>query len=212
MESTGGLASALFGKTKQVLLGLFFSRPGESFYVREIERLTGTPVGAFRLELNNLAAAGILSRERRGNQVHFSANESCPIYAELKGLVLKTMGAAAAIRSALEALRDRIDVAFIFGSVAEGSEQPDSDVDLLIVGEVRSREVVSALRTAQDKLAREINPIVYPPAEFRAKWADGHHFVNRVVESPILFIVGGEDELAEMGPQRLAQASPDQQG
>ena len=204
MELTGGLASALFGKTKQVLLGLFFSHVGESFYVREIERLTGTPVGAFRLELNNLAAAGILTRERRGNQVHFSANESCPIFAELRGLVLKTLGAAAAIRSALEALRDRIDVAFIFGSVAEGSEQPDSDVALLIVGEARSRELVSVLRPAQDKIAREISPIVYPPAEFSAKWADGHHFINRVVESPKLFIVGGEDELAELGPQRLA--------
>ncbi len=111
-----------------------------------------------------------------------------------------SFGVADVLRNALSSLSGSIRAAFIFGSFAEGGERAGSDVDLMIVGDVTPGEVVKALGPAQSSLGREINPVVYPPGEFRARAEEGHHFVSRVLAGKIVFLTGGGDELA-----RLAQ-------
>ena len=163
-------------------------------------RATGTGQGAVQRELQRLTRAGIVRRSTRGRQVHFQANPECPVFPELRGIILKTAGVADVLRSALGPLADRVRVAFVYGSCARAEQRQGSDVDLCVVGEVTFAEVVAAIGPAQQKLSREVNPTVYPPAEFERKLAGGHHFLSRVVGGPKLFLIGNEREFEGMAP------------
>jgi predicted nucleotidyltransferase len=155
-----------------------------------------------------LAEAGILRRTVCGHQVYYQANPECPVFAELKGLMVKTAGAADVLREALAPLAGRIKVAFIYGSVARLQQKNASDVDLMVVGAVSFGEVVATLRAAQELIQREINPTVYSSAEFRSKLKARHPFLSSVLRNEKVFVVGDEHELARLGPVRLADRSP----
>jgi uncharacterized protein len=198
------LSMTLFGKTRRAVLSLLYGHADEPFYLRQIARIARVGLGAAQREVKQLSDAGILHREVRGRQVYYQANRHCPVFGELKSLVLKTAGAAGVIQSALAPLADLIRVAFIFGSTAHGEEQKGSDVDLLVVGEVTFGEVVSAIHGAQLALNREINPTVYPPGEFRSKLEAGHHFLKTVLKGPLVFLIGNKHELAGLAKKRLA--------
>lgn len=201
-----GLGAALFGKSRRAVLGLLYGHPDRAFYLRQIARITGAGIGAVQRELKQLTEAGILLREKVGNQVHFQANIKCPVFAELKSLVIKTAGVADILKAALSALSDRIRVAFLFGSMASANGNADSDVDVMIVGDVSFKEAVEALAPAQDKLGREVNPVVYGPDEFEKKRKAGHHFTLRVLENEKIFLIGSEDDLGAVGDKRLAES------
>ena len=111
----------------------------------------------------------------------------------------KTSGVADVVGEALGPLTDRIDVAFILGSIARGTETSGSDIDVLILGSVDFGTVVDALHPAQQKLAREINPKVFGAREWRAKLRERNPFVLEVLSSKRIFLIGGERELAELG-------------
>jgi predicted nucleotidyltransferase len=201
-------AAALFRKTRRQVLGWLFTHTDESFYVRELVRVSGAAVGAVSKELEELAAAGILRRTARGNHVFYQANPTSPIFEELKSIFLKTAGLADELRRALAPLTERIQVALIYGSAARGSLRAPSDVDLLLVGEVPFGDVVSALATAQSSLGREINPVVYSAKEFRSKLRGRHHFLTTVMREPLQFVVGGPSDLERLGAKRLAAGAP----
>ncbi len=198
------LSVTLFGKTRRAVLSLLYGHADEAFYVRQITRVAGVGVGAVQRELEQLLNAGIVIRMIRGRQVYYQANPDCPVFLELKNLVLKTAGAATVIRSALVPLADRIRVAFIFGSLAAGRERKGSDVDVLVVGEVTFGQVVSSIHEAQTTLHREINPTVYPPEEFQSKVAAGHHFLKSVLRGPLVFLIGDERDLGRLVKERVA--------
>jgi len=162
-------------------------------------------MGALQRELKGLSEAGIVRRTVRGNQVYYQAEPECPAFGELKGLVLKTFGLADVLRGALAPLSNRIRVAFVHGSFARGTVRASSDVDLLVIGEVTFAEVVAALSEAQRVLGREVNPTIYPPDEFRSKLAAGHHFLNSVLSTDKVFLIGDENELARLGGKPLAR-------
>jgi len=188
-------SSALFGKTRRAVLGLLYGHPDESFYLRQVIRAVGVGLGATQRELKRLSKAGIVHRVVRGHQVFYQANRGSPIFAELQGLVIKTTGVAEVLRLALAPLGERIAVAFIFGSFVCGEVGRGSDVDLLVVGDVTFGEVVSALSPAQEQIGRELNPVVYPPAEFRRKILSDHHFLRAVASGPKIFLIGDEHAL-----------------
>ncbi len=142
--SHDSLTPALFGKTRTAVLGLLFSHADESFYLRQIVRRTGIGLGAAQRELRQLTQSGIVRREARGNQVYYQADKHCPAFSEIKSLVMKTAGSVSVIASALSPLADRIDVAFIFGSIATSSERSASDVDVLIIGRVDFEHIAAA--------------------------------------------------------------------
>lgn len=205
------LATALLGRTRQAVLAFLFAHTDQAFYLRQIARLVGAGHGAVQRELARLVNVGILTRDADGHQVYYRVNQDCPVFAELKGLLLKTAGVAGVLRQHLEPISERIVAAFLYGSVATGRERAESDVDVMVIGKVSFGDVVQALRPAQETLAREVNPTVYPSAEFCRKLAAGHHFVRAVHDGPKVFLVGSEDELkrlAEKGLARRAQAKP----
>jgi predicted nucleotidyltransferase len=203
------IASALFGKARRTVLALFYGHPDQSFYMRQIVRAAGVGLGAVQRELTRLAEAAVIVRKVQGRQVYYQANRHCPIFAELHGLVIKTAGLADVIRTALTPLAERIVLAFVHGSFARGQERSGSDVDLVVVGDVSFGEVVSALAAAQEQLAREINPAVYPVAEFRQKLASGHHFLTAVMKQPKTVLMGDVDEFARLASQRMAGRAQD---
>ena len=204
LPSTDNLSRTLFSKTRRAVLSLLYSHVDEAFYLRQIARAAGVGLGAVQRELKQLSDAGIIQRVVRGQQVYYQADPRCPVFAELKKLVVKTVGVGAALQAALVPLGDRINVAFIYGSIARSEERQNSDVDVLVVGKVTFGEIVSSLKEAQKTIGREINPTVYPPAEFRSKLAAGHHFLNAVLKEPMLFLIGDKRELARLAKKPVA--------
>lgn len=194
----------MFGHTRSALLALFYGHTDQSFYLRQLARTVGAGHGALQRELQGLSAMGLIMRSRQGNQVLYRANAKSPIFAEMKRLVAKTVGVHDAVRSALAPLGAQVYVAFLYGSVARHQERADSDVDLMVVGDVAFGDVVSALSAAQKNLGREINPAVFPVDEFKAKLASRNHFLRSVMTEKKLFVVGTEHELAKLAAKRLA--------
>ncbi len=145
-------------------------QPDEAIYLRQLARVVGMGLGAVQQEVRRLSEAGILLRIVRGHQVYYQANPECPIFNELRSLILKTAGVGDVLAKACRPLAARIRVALLFGSVVRGAERHGSDVDILVVGEVSFAEVVAAVGKTQLALGREVNPVVYPPEEFRANW------------------------------------------
>ena len=192
------LSSVLFPGYRRQVLGLLLLQPDESLHGREIARRTGLPPGTLTRELKLLADVGLLTQEKRGNQMLYRANRSSPIFAELSGILRKTSGLADIISQALTSLTGEIDVAFIFGSVARGAESAGSDVDLLVVGSVDFGAVVEALYPAQQQLGREINPKVFSVPEWKSGVQQKASFTMEVLRKPKIFLIGGEHELAEL--------------
>lgn len=189
------LIDMLFGAYRRQALGLLLLRPDDSLHVREIARLTGVPAGSLHRELRALTKAGLLLREPAGNQVRYRANRTSPIYPELAEIFRKTSGMADLIRGALAPLADRIDVAFVFGSMASGSATSASDVDLCVLGEVGLADVVAAVLPLRGRLGREVNPVVMAASEFKGLRKKNDRFVTRVMREPKLFVMGTADEL-----------------
>ena len=179
-------------------------RPDESFYVREIGRLTGVPTGPLHRELKALAESGLLARSVSGNQVRYQAARDCPIFPELAGIFRKTAGLADVLRESLSLLTDKIALAFVFGSVAQGKERPTSDIDLLVVGSVPFENVVEASHSARERLGREVNPLVMSRDDFRAKQRGRDRFLSRVLKEPKIFVIGDASELKKLAEDRAA--------
>ena len=200
------VAEALFGKTRRSVLSLLFGRPDERFYMRQVARMTGASVAAVQYELARLATAQLVVRAPEGKQVYFRANTESPVFNEIRGLMDKTVGAVSVVQSALSGLvgEGRIDIAFIYGSVASGTYDAYSDVDVMIIGEIKLLEIIPALRVAQDRLGREINPTIYPGEELRMRLTDREHFVTQVMDGPKIILIGSENDLERLVAEPLA--------
>lgn len=201
---TGGLIEALFGKTRRLILTLLFSHQDESFHLRKILRLAGVSPGAGQRELKRLAEADIVLRTMKDSQVLFQANSRCPIFNELKSLITKTAGAVDVLKGVLEPLGGKLSLALLFGSVARGQAGRDSDIDLLIVGELGFDEIADKLSPAQEILQREINPIIMSPKEFLKRLSGRDHFLDAILKSPFIPVIGDPRELVRLAKKRLA--------
>lgn len=185
----------LFSAYRRRVLGLLLMRPEDSLHVREIARLTGVPAGSLHRELRALSDAGLLLREPAGNQVRYKANRLSPIFPELAGILRKTAGMVDVLREALAPAADRIEAAFMFGSMASGEETGQSDVDIFVIGKAKFSEVVALLTSMRERLGREINPVVMSRKEFNKQRAERDRFVERVMQEPRLLVMGSDDDL-----------------
>jgi len=186
------------------LLGWLFTHHDERYFVRQLATLLNEDSTNISRELARLEKMGMLVCQKEGRQKYYQANAGCAIFKELRGLALKTTGVADVLRDALAPLAKRIRVAFIYGSLARGEESAASDLDLLVVGNVKFGDVVSALGPVQETLGREVNPTVYPPSEFRSKLAGGHHFLTTVMNGSRVYIIGDKSELERLAGKSVA--------
>jgi predicted nucleotidyltransferase len=157
--------------------------------------------GAIHRELDKLTAAGLLTVTRIGNQKHYQANPASPIFEELRAIARKTFGLAELLRAALSPLADRLDVAFVYGSVAAGTDTANSDIDLLLVGRKLSyADAMLALADAESTLRRKVSPTVYTASELLRKLEAGNAFLRRVLDQPKIFLLGSPGDLPEPRP------------
>lgn len=196
MPDPVGLSDALFSKTQQRVLALVFGHPARSFYTSEIIRAVRSGTGAVERELSRLERSGLVSAERIGNQKHYRANRESPIFEELRGLVSKTLGVSTSIAESLQPYAAAIKTAFIYGSVAKGSDTAWSDVDLMVIGdELNYSDLYTAAHDLADKLRRKVNPLFLSPADWRRKARDKGSVMGKIKESPKIFIIGSEADL-----------------
>ena len=187
------LASALFGKLRRAVLGLLYARPDEAFYLRQITREVQARQGGVQRELQRLVDASLLTHEARGREIHYRANRACPTFAEVHGLVLKTVGLADVLRAALVPLQGDITLAVVYGSQAAGTATTASDVDLLVVGTVEEVALHKAVAQAETQLARTINYTLLAPHEFTRRRRERGGFLARVFAGPLIPILGSPD-------------------
>lgn len=190
------LSDALFSGTPRRVLGLLFGQPHRSYFATELIDLVGAGSGAVQRELQRLKASGLVTSSRQGNQKHFKANESAPIFPELRSVVLKTVGLAEPLRVALEPLEQQLKLAVVYGSVAKGTDTALSDIDLLIVADkLILEEVYRALAPVEKSLARRINPTLYTAEEFRQRRSSEESFLSKVLTGDHIVLAGDERDL-----------------
>jgi predicted nucleotidyltransferase len=195
IESTS-LAHALFSKVQLRLLSLLIGHPERSFHTSEIIRLAKSGTGAVQRELIKLTKAGVLLSLIDGNRKTYRANTQAPIFEELYGIILKTTGLVEPIRRALRQFQNQIKFAFVYGSVANGTETASSDVDVMIVGEGLSySEVYGALQMAEKAISRPVNPNIMTLSEWDQALISKNPFLKGLAEKPRLIIFGKEHEL-----------------
>ncbi len=198
--TTTNPATLLFPASyRRRVLTLLLLHPERALHVREIARLTGTTAGTLNKELTKLHAAGLLERERVGNQVRYTANRASPIFSEIAGILRKTIGLADVLADALAPSAPAITVAFVFGSMARATETAGSDVDVMLIGSLGFGDAVKLLYPAQAVLGREINPSVYGADEWRARLKAKDPFIRDVLAKPKIFLIGNDDELEKLG-------------
>jgi len=191
------LADALFTPVQQRVLGLLFGQPERSFRGNELISLADSGTGAVHRQLMRLADSGLVTVTRTGNQKHYQANRDTPVFTELHGLVVKTIGLAAPLEEALAPFRDRIQAAFVYGSIAKGSDTARSDVDLMVISDdVAYPELYRALQEAETALGRPVHVSLATAAEWKRKLAEGNPFVTKVHAQPKVSVIGSADDLA----------------
>ena len=182
------LADALFGKTKKAVIGILFSKPESPVHLRELARLAHVSAPMMSHELNTLVAAGIVTSRKDGNRLSFQANKSCPIFEELRGISRKTAGVVDVIRNALAG--QDIDVTFIFGSVAKGKEGSESDIDLMVIGDIDSFELNGLIAPLEDELRRPIHLSHYGRDEWQTVCKD--RIVSKITQGLKIMVIGDD--------------------
>ena len=192
------LAEILSSGVRAEIFRLLFGLDPTELHLREVVRVSGFSVGTVQTEMKKLSRLDLVLQRRDGNRLYYRANSAHPLYAEIRGLVLKTVGLVDIFRDALAGCPG-IRVAFVFGSVAAQGENARSDIDLMVIGTVSPREISRLLREPADRVSREINPYVIDAEEFTRRRGEGDHFISTVVDSPRLYIIGADRDLTELG-------------
>lgn len=201
------LEALLGSKLRAKVLGWLFSHPDERYFVRQLTALLKEDSTNVSRELARLEKTGILVSTTEGRQKYYQANRQSPLFNELHGLMLKTVGVADIIKEALEPRMADIKLAFIFGSVAKKAENRFSDIDLLVVGNITFGDLVDLISTAEEALSRELNPVVYTLTEFNKRLSEDHYFIRDVLSGDKIFVIGDENELKALVGKRLAKGT-----
>jgi len=180
-------------KARVDILKLFFFNPENSFYQRQISKLTGHSIRAVQREVNKFENLGIIKKSIQGNRIYYKVNKNCPIFKDLKNILLKSVGIAQVLKENLE--NNNIQIAFIYGSYAKDKENLISDIDLMVIGKISSRELSHLLSRPRRELMREINYVVFSPEEFKERVKQKDHFLNSVLKDKKIFIAGDTSEL-----------------
>ena len=204
------IADALFSNTQQKLLSALLLNSRERAYASELSKRFGVKPSTLQRDLARLTSAGILKMTRNGNRTYYQADEECPVFPELRSLLIKTAGVVDTLRAQLAPIASRINLAAVYGSIASGVETSRSDIDLLLIGSVKMIDLSPLLEQATSNLGRQINPSLYTSKEFSQK-AHHSHFVKSLLAKTLLFVLGSKSDLetiAERKPRRVGTHEP----
>jgi len=190
------ISDALFSSTQQRVLGLLFGNPDRSFYTSEIVRRVRSGTGAVERELSRLLRSGLVSVSKIGNQKHYRADPESPVFEELRGIVLKTFGLTEPLREALAPYAEKIDVAFVYGSVAKRTDTARSDIDVMVIGDDLSYpDLFTAFQRVETQLGRQVNPTFLSRDDWKRKLSQKDSFVDKISAQPKIFLYGAEEQL-----------------
>lgn len=188
----------LFGsRTRVALLNELLMHPSKSFYLSELSKNLGVAFSAVHKEASSLCRLGLVTEEKRGRQRFVKINEESPIYEELKRLFVKTEGLGSVLTAALKKL-EGIRFALVYGSFARGDYVESSDVDLLVVGDVKEDELLDAVRKTEVKTGREVNYVLWREKELRRKARTGTSLTENISSNPVIMLVGDENEFRKI--------------
>ena len=190
------LIKSLFPKTRTKILSTILLDPNHWWYLRDLAKHLELTTSSLQREMLSLKTSGILENKHDGNRVYYRANLQCPIFKELQSIFIKTYGLRDLLFEFLSKHEKKIQFAFIYGSIARGEEVAESDVDLMIIGDIALSDFGKKLNTLEDKLRREINPTIYPPKDFKNK-LNNNHFIKEVVSREKIFIIGTNEEFEQ---------------
>lgn len=194
MTKSNPILKSLFSSDTRIkVLSHFFLHPGESYYLRQLEKLLKIPGGQLRHELLNLEDIKLLISYREGNQKRYSINQDFPFYDELKNIFLKTTSAGDIIREALSKL-EGIELVFIYGSFAKGEEHPGSDIDIMIVGSASDKEISRVISDVENKLKRTVNYSLYERKEVKTRLKKRDNFILTVFREPHIILLGSKND------------------
>ena len=190
------LTNVLFSKVQQRVLAILYVQPNYSFHTNDIIRLSRSGTGATQRELKKLASAKLITVKQKGNLKLYQANPDTPIFSELRSIVLKTFGLADVLQEALISMASKIDVSFIYGSIAKQEDTASSDIDLMIItNQLTYPGLFKQLEKIEPQLGRHINPTIYTPTEWIQKQKANNNFILQIMRQPKIFLIGNEDEL-----------------
>jgi predicted nucleotidyltransferase len=212
MNSVSNTATleTIFPAVRAGILSAVLLEPRRWWFLSELARHLDAGPSSLQRELESLVDSGILERREDGRRVYFRANAGSPVFADLRGLIEKTAGVVPALAKALDPFEGRIELAFVYGSFARGSQRASSDVDLMIVGSVKQIDLVPVLRKLEDRFGREVNVTLYSPREFRGKLLAGDHFLNSVLKGRTILLKGSLDELDKAAAGRKGPPPQDE--
>lgn len=195
------ISEVLFTGVQKRVLGLLFGQPDRSFYANEIARLGLTGRGALQRELERMTTSGLITVTAIGRQKHYQASRNSPIFSELRSITLKTFGLADVLRQALSAHEAAIRCAFIYGSVAKGTDSASSDIDVMVIADGLGYSVLfEPLVKAEELLGRKVSLTLYSIADFQKKLHDDNHFITRVIDQPTIALIGDQHAFAQRQP------------
>lgn len=205
-----GVLDNLIPKIRQAVLAATILHPDRWWYQNDLAQHLHVSPSSLQRELASLTAAGILHSRRDGNRVYYQPDPACPILPELRGLLTKTVGLIDVLQETLQPFEDKIDFAFIYGSLARSEETSASDVDLMLIGSLRLAELAPELRELEKRLQRPVNPTLFTWHEFERKVKEQNHFVTTVLKAEKMFLKGNEHELGAAFGRPESQNAHDQ--
>ncbi len=180
-------------KTRKAILELYFSHLEEKYYLRQLEKILNFPVQNIRRELINLEKKGLFKREKSGNQVYYFLNRESPVFNDIHNIISKTIGIEYKLKESLSEIKG-IRRAFIFGSYADGTQDSLSDIDIMIVGDIKEDDLIKEILNLENKIKREINYHIYSKKEFEERKKEEDSFISRILLKPSILLKGENEK------------------
>ena len=189
------ISDALFSKTRQKILASTLLRPDKWWYLSDLAKHLHLTPSTLQNELRSLTSAEILESKKEGNRVYYKANLLCPVFLELQAILVKTSGITDVLKKIIIKFDKQIQLAFIYGSMARSEAVSSSDVDLMIIGEIKLSELTDGLNRIEMQLAREVNVSIFSEKEFIREYKKNNSFIKTVMKNEKIFLKGENDEL-----------------
>jgi predicted nucleotidyltransferase len=193
-----GIAQSLFSEVQLKVLAILFGQPNRTFQMSEIISLANSGVGAVHRIVMRLVKSGLVNEDIIGRTKFYHANTESPVFHEICGIVIKTVALTIPLQSALTPYMSSICSAFIYGSIASGTDNASSDIDIMIIGEeLRYTDILNATQSIESYIKRTISVKILTRKEWESKVEEQNPFITRVLNQPKIFLKGSEYDIRE---------------
>lgn len=188
----GNLIKIFANESLANVLTLFCLNPASEFFQKTIADRTGKRLIQVQRSLKTLEDIGLITSRKEGRMIFYKAEPTHPAFQDLKNIFMKTISLGDTLRKALEQYAKQIDFAWIYGSVAQGKEKSDSDIDLVMISDLSLKELSQITEPLTASLNRELNPLFMSPFSLIKRIQEGDHFVAQLMQGEKIWIIGDD--------------------